>query len=628
MPKQPKSPLSLSVADVLAMLRASFWRTVNVPDLAAFRYCALVALMACCHILPGYLCDLKFEHWRPGGRAVIRIRRYHRWQNVPLTPQVIYVVERYLAERERVRCPQGVPRWTSEYLFVTPSGKRFREGRIMSRGLRRLQSKIRVRSLNGLLLRFCAGNLAQAKDPIASRRFRGLTKQHAAPHIQLPKVSEPRLARLARRANPFAKLGRQIESEALAERWLKGKTVVLLRLRDKEPAMPISRPAVAALLAVRWPRNAAACRVLRARLRKQYGEEVEGLLQSGLLTLAQAARLFHTTESSVHGFHVTNYRRSTVLRQPSSFRSSRPPPRPKPDAATIKADTALLRKIAVDRRRRGESVEDAVCRKLIAYYPTVHEMISRRTTTTAQAAAAFGTPRGRILFLRAAQAAGVPIGLAAAQRSYVKIPEEWWDRVRKAASERAPGDGDRAFYLRMLMAGFPGCEPVFSKFCLHLRAQTGTTEAERALIAKLSGFKWSRQADERERQRNRLFTEFFIPLSTMLDSRKIRHREVASLFRVPRSTVEYIRAALKAGLGLDQALRRNLRARVGAGDWAAIDDEHARAPDLDDRSFYFRMRLIHDFPGSEKQLGLYRAVLRGRGTPMRGDDGRYLPLAA
>jgi hypothetical protein len=47
--------------------------------------------------------------------------------------------------------------------------------------------------------------------------------------------------------------------------------------------------------------------------------------------------------------------------------------------------------------------------------------------------------------------------------------------------------------------------------------------------------------------------------------------------------------------------------------WSTIKAELELSPDEPTRPFYFRMRLIHDFPGSERQMAVFRAKLRRSG---------------
>jgi site-specific recombinase XerD len=130
-----RAPVTLETPDVLAMLHTAFWLT---DYLAACRNCALVALLACCYVLPGYAGNILLEDWRPmidgQRRDVVFIRRHKEWQTVYLTPTVVFVVERYLAERARVAVQRG---WTSEFLFVSVNGNRLQSGAIFE-GVRSL----------------------------------------------------------------------------------------------------------------------------------------------------------------------------------------------------------------------------------------------------------------------------------------------------------------------------------------------------------------------------------------------------------------------------------------------------------------------------------------------------------
>ncbi|WP_256807633.1 hypothetical protein [Bradyrhizobium sp. Bra64] len=153
------------------MMQPSFWHSSD--DMSAFRFCAVTALVASCHILPGHARSIRLVNWRPGDQDVVRIWRHHQWQTVYLTPQVVFVVSRYIRERNRIAREKG---WQSEFLFVSKSGAQCHHNDI-GHGFKRLRKRLGCRAtIPRLLKNFCVRQLAKGDDEVASRRYRGIGK--------------------------------------------------------------------------------------------------------------------------------------------------------------------------------------------------------------------------------------------------------------------------------------------------------------------------------------------------------------------------------------------------------------------------------------------------------------------
>jgi hypothetical protein len=598
-------PRRLDVADVVVLLMPSYWTRAGLSLFAATRYCAIVALLSCCHLGLFIQRNIKTANWRPNGRDVVIVRRFGKTQEVPLTPQVIYVVERYLKERERARAPKGTPLWTSEYLFVTPGGKRpFVHN--MVKTFRRVERAAGLdRPLEHLLVRFCAKSLEKGGDQTASRRFRGLTKKLGARHVELAELSIEKLARFGRAINPFRTLDRQVRGEIQAARYLSKKdTVVPKILGRKKCELPVEEPVVAELMAVKWPKARRERKALLAQLRDEHGAAIEELLAKGRITYELVGSLFGVTSGSIHSFHRDHYRRAV----PAKLR--RPAQRPE-KAKVSAAEKTLLKSLAGNRRPLDKVEAKAKSRaSILAHYPVVHDMISRRLLTTFEAAELFGISRPQLLRLRAAVSAGQSVDEAMTERTYSKVSDDWLARLREEHGKRPEGETDLAFCFRMQAAGFPACRDQFKIHLRRIKASATISEAEHQLVETLSKLEWPKDVSATNSLRRELLLAHFDRVDALLDAGKIVHRHVADLFKVPTATIEYIRAARKAGLTVEEAVIKNPRAEIPNGVWPAIREEHERSPTEKDRPFYFRMRIQHGFPGSEKQMMLFRLGLR------------------
>ncbi len=240
-------------------------------------------------------------------------------------------------------------------------------------------------------------------------------------------------------------------------------------------------------------------------------------------------------------------------------------------------------------------------------------------------------------YLRAALKAGLPIGEAIKDNRYARLPDEVWQEMRREHARRDPDESDRTFYFRMRMTkGFSGCEGALGELCRRLRREAAMSAAERRVLDELAAFEWSDDADEADHQRGALLEKHFTAVSAMLSSETIGYAQAGELFRVPKRHVEYIRAAVAAGIAPREAARKNRHVRVPDECWARMKREYEAAESGEtDRAFYFRMRSEHAFPACEgimsrfcrrmRKEKLARALASWTARPSRAPAHRPVP---
>ncbi|MBR1133292.1 hypothetical protein [Bradyrhizobium iriomotense] len=638
-PKQGKcAPVVLETPDVLAMLHTAFWGT---DYLSACRNCALVALLACCYVLPGYASHILLEDWRPvidgRRRDVVFIRRHKEWQTVYLTPTAVFAVERYLAERARVAAEMG---WQSELLFVSVNGKPVQGGAVFE-CVRRLGRRIGSRSMTRMLENFCLRRLKKGDDEVASRRYRGLKRPHADRHAALPVISEARIARLIRRVDPFKHLERQVRSERAAAKWLAARAAVIVvnvacdaparagsraksearsakataprmptaRKAPAKKTMPVDHPLVAALLTMKWPENDHDRGVLRTQVWVEYGDDLYPLMKerNGPLNGELVAELLHTTEEGVSGTLSQFYRNGPRVRRQEWKLTRAPKPLP------TEADRALIAAVEADAAREGGCRPEAVKDRLIAHLPAIADMISRETITCPQAARSLGTDKSRLHLLLTALEHGIAPERLLHHRRKQKIPPEWWDKVRAAHARRPDGDTDEALFCRMFAAGFPGG---FSTLVMWLAKNVRTatpaekTEAELAVVRALSDYPWSADPETLATQREETARAHLVSVHRMLAEGKLRPGQAAKLLNVVRCRMDYLHRGLSAGLSLDDLLAAPSPSPKEV--WDAVRREHLKTPDEANLTFYFRMRADHGLTEGIKRMRTFRENLAVR----------------
>jgi hypothetical protein len=602
-------PVTLQVPDVFAMMQLRFW---NTDVITAARYCALVAFLACCQILPGFARSIRISDWRPDGRDVVRLWRFGQWQTVPLTPQAILVIERFITERNRVLKELGKD---SEYLFIRSTGKPF--GPDIDNGFERLRKRIRAKLPIARMLRnFCVRHLRTGGDEAASRRFRGISKPLArGTDYRLPKIPEDRIARLVRRTNPFRAMDRQFNDERAASRWLADQTLVVpVEMTGKKKTMPGKHPLVAKLLKIVWPRSKADCNVTRARLWEEYGEEIDQELRVGALSQWHVARLLHTTEKKVHNFVWLHYRSGRAV--PIKYRQPRSPTPVKPQAseAEERAISAVRQPLPIDPAEASEETE----RRLIRYYPTIDPMIARGIMTAKEVSNLFGVRARQIDFLHNA----AKVGLTAEQmlrRAHGPVSEEWWEKVRQANTTRRFPDSDLAFFCRMVAAGFPGSLKAFKRFCqMKPRPTPAMTNEEQSIVDALSAMQWSSERKFLREQREDVLRAYLVGVDRLIVAGKIGTVRAGRLMNLGDNILAYYRQAIAAGLSVEQALERPRRASVDM--WKLVRKEHDAAPEEPDLPFLFRMKLVLGFPGGINAIRTFRAGLRSTAGPLYFDE--------
>lgn len=587
--------------DVLAMMRPEFYEPITYTDFMAYRHCAIVAFLACAHIDAGTQLHIELDHWRPQGEDVVLVTRWGKTQKVPLTPQLIFVVERFIAERERVRCRGGSPRWESKYLFVTEKGRKLGKGNVYHLFSLRMKGP-KPKSVLGALLRFCARNIRAGSSSDVQRFFCGFAKKRGSQVIPLPDVPLKEMTRIVIETNPFKDLDREVRGQVAAQKYLsKNRPAVTLQQPGRAKLMPVDHPLVASLLKVKWPRGREKQAALRAELRLQHGAAFEELLRTRIITGKHLAELLRTTLGAALTYQKAHF-------GPESDGKVARRPRPKHQKPATAEELATLSSLRAQSWPRNKELAAGLSQDLLVkHYAAVDPLVTRNLMTVGQLAKLFRASPGRLFLLRAAlrhgvSVAEVPIGL---NRERCNLPPEWWDRIRKEAA-KSGREANISLYFRMVKAGFTGNFDTFKGFMTTLqRRNTALSEAETQVVETLSAVVVPDDPVAAEAQREQMLLEHFVTMSTIVATKRMAIREARKLLGVGMHRFAFITAAMEAGLSLTQALRKDFT-EVPAEMWSVVGAEHAKTPEEPPRSFYFRMRLLHDFPGSERLLAMFR----------------------
>jgi hypothetical protein len=357
---------TVDVADILAMIQPSFW--IGRKALNAYLMCALVVLTACLYILPGFALGIRLADWRPKGRDVVRFKKQGgRWHEVPLTPTVIYVVERYRVERERHAKAGG---WTSEYLFVTTKGNRIKPRKLQKTWVP-LRKRLHARNtVPRMLQNFCLRQLRKGGDEFAARHVRGLASLPGSRQKKMLPISEASIARLVRRTDPFKNMERQITNEDAARRWLADRDEpILMRL---DPHEPRPDPELVALLRkVRWPRGQRACALLRAEILREHGAALNEILLDRAVAYKSLALVLKTSEGNLRGLMRNHFRAGVSHRFAM----------PRPEVAEPEFTEADLAAIAAVREsvlpKDPEALATAILERACHHASAFQGMISR-----------------------------------------------------------------------------------------------------------------------------------------------------------------------------------------------------------------------------------------------------------
>jgi hypothetical protein len=593
-------PATLETPDVLAMMQPVFWHRRSL--LKALLLCAVVALLACCHVQTGFALNIRLKDWRPKGLYIVRVRRYGAVHDVAITMAVAIVVGRYLVERERIAKKNG---WQSKYLFVSSSGEPVPVTDIQML-FNRLSKRIRARgTIAGMLKNFCQRHLGKGGDDAASRCFRGLSKMRGSRVKKLPEVPAPRIERLLRRTDPFKHMERQLDDEAAAARWLADhKPAVPIVLSPHRP--PPDHPLVVELRRVRWPRGKHACRVLRAQLWTRYGERIDALMRDRVLDGNLVAKLLHTTLGNVYATIRYHYRREGE-RPFKGFHDRDPKPR------ASEADLAVIAEIETvelsdDPATRAAEVLARACRHAEA----VHSMIDRGLLKPRKAADLLGIDYRDLCMVRSGLREGVAPEIILCRPAFRRVPKEWWDKVRAAAALRPEGDTATAFFCRLAGAGFPGGFDVLDRWCRDnatVRPQPAT-ETEQAFLARLEAVRWSSDPLALEAQRSRTVVESLVDLDRLVSEGKLGPYRAAALLKLQPRRFASLRHALRAGVAPARALAPVMPVRKEV--WDAIAAEHALSPEEDDLVFFWRVVAKCGYTGGQKRLKTFRKLLAFR----------------
>lgn len=583
---------TLDMADVLAMLQPSFWNARKA--LNAYLMSALVALTACLFVFPGFALGIRLADWRPEGRDVVRFKRHGgRWHEVPLTPTVIYVVERYKAERDKHAEAGG---WTSEYLFVTTKGNSIKPAKLQHTWVP-LAKRLRARNtVPRMLQNFCLRNLRKggSEFEFAARRFRGLASIPGARQKKLPPVSEATIARLVKKTDPFKDMERQVTSEEAARRWLADREKpVLLRL---DPHEPKPEPELVTLLRkVRWPRGKRACALLRSQILREHGAALNELLLDRAIAYKSLALALKTSEGNLRGL-MRNHFRAGV-----SHRFAMPPP-PLPEPEFTDADLATIAAVRENDLPTGpEALAAAVLQRACRHASAFHDMIGRGLLRPPEVVRMLGIRTNDMLLLGAALREGVAPESVLLREQNVRVPESWWPKIRAAHAQRPEGDSIMRFFCRLVKDGYPGGYGAVSNWCKVQSAATPLplTVGEEHYLAALATATTTNKGS-----RTPLVIDNFVEMDRLVSSGKIGVQRAAKLIKIPTDTFRSFQEALRAGLTPEEATRP--ASPVSREVWAAIRIQHELAPDEPHLRFYWRMRADHGYTGGFHKLRSFR----------------------
>lgn len=597
-------PAILRLPDVLLMFQSWFWRT---DLLTALRYPALTALLGCCHILFGQAAGILLANWRPLDenrvrRDVVIVKRHGQWHPVPLTPTVIFLVERYIEERNRVAEKLG---WTSDFLFVSRSGARLHKN-VVDLKFKKLRKRIKARTtISRMLKNFCVRNLATGNDETASRRFRGISKPLGDRNNHLPEVSETKLARLVRRTDPFKDMERQVQDETAARRWLADREddLKIPLPTEGRKAMPTEEPTVAAILRYVWPRGEHACRVLRTEIWRLHGRELDRLLRERVLTRRLVARLLHTTERRVASFVFAHFR-SAGGRPLMGFRPRQTKPRrTKEDIALVAALGRTCLPGDPDARFA------AIAARIDQHLPAVEDMIARGILSSPAAAKLLDIQAPEMPIVRAGRKAGLSAARAL-RNPRTEISDECWKGIDAEWAARRGREGRLEFCCRMVAEGFPGAVSTVYKRLIKLERKPvpEMTDEDRALVAALSGIAWSSHLETFRAQRNEVLVTHLAAVDVLIVAGKLGKLAAAALFRIKPERLAFLRSGLRAGLGPAAVVAGG--GPIPEAVWTMVGREHALAREEPDLDFYWRMRLRHGFGGTLADMTNFREGLR------------------
>lgn len=648
----------LGVADVFVMLTLEFWESLTRNLFSRTRHTAFVALAALCHVPAGVQCLIKLSDWRPGGRPVVVVKRWGRTLPIPLTPEAIHVVERYICERERQRCPDGKSaRWESEFLFVTEKGKPMKSGALTEC----LEPLKEGRSLHRSLLAFCSWHWKNACDAAAPERegevsaperggdhvdgsddgrddeggdrddghgggnrggahrpedamfvLRGYSKKRGQA-IRLPKVPAPALRRLVTKANPLKNLRRALKSQTLARAYLRKHRPAIWLPPPERKLLP-SRPEIEDIRRRKAAaRGTAAHNRFKASVRRDHGKVLEDMLVRKEISAEQVGDLLGIGADAVLHFHRTHYRRRPE--DPAVRPQVCPAPAEKPKKTA--EERAVLRLLEGQRwpRKRAE-VEDLSRRLAIAHLPVLGGLVDRRLIDVERIAGLLHMAKGEVQLLRTALAEGVPLSEVLVGHDHVRTTLAQQLRIREAAARRPEGDTRRAFYLRSIKDGFRGHRNTFYRVLDSIEGKGRMEEKDWELAAELASVGFPAGRDAAGKARGPLPIGRLAAVDAMVRAKKILPCDAAMLLGVAPHRFHYLSAALAAGLSPEQAARENLKVVVRDETWALVEAAHRETPGATNLDLYFRMRLACDFEGSLDQLTAFRCSLRG--GPRRG----------
>lgn len=399
---------ALSVGDVVMLVRWQFW-SWSRNLLEATRAATAVALMALAALTVTDIRRLRRVDWKPGGKLVVRVRRWWRTVNVPLTSELDQVVETYLAERDKMLSAKSGP------LLATTSGQPISDSYFAHFFFGRMARRLGLHTpLQRLLRNFAARWLERDRDEDAVAAILG--QGYRIRRRRIESVVQGRLSAVIKRQNPLRGMLRYVTMAYLPPNFgarfavsvpltSKPQHFVPRRGRLKSKPMPVDHPVFAALLAVHWPKEQAERKALGAKLALEYAAVIEPFVRSRRINGEQARALFGGVMK--WEWYRTLARRMAKKSERKAERELRRERKRRRKASVRERREKARRPTRSERRLIAEIVasewpiENKALLKfrramIVRYLPAVAQIIRAGRLTTREAAALFRTHVSRI----------------------------------------------------------------------------------------------------------------------------------------------------------------------------------------------------------------------------------------
>ncbi|MDA9483098.1 hypothetical protein XI07_13900 [Bradyrhizobium sp. CCBAU 11445] len=297
----PKHPRPLdgddAAADVFVLCASKFWlrRHLAYDEIYAKRQALTVGFHALAGLKAPTICNIDLEHCRPD-ELLIRIRHHDQLVATPITPSLAKLLTEWIGVR-----PESV----SKRLLAGPDGP-IKRGTI-DHAMKAMGATFGIPHFADVLVAFFKGNLlgekARPGDAAAATAY--LDRSMATGPASLTEI-----ARLLDRTDPFRGRGRLFGDGKADGAHAYHKKSVLPETYDaclptdlfpgapRKPELERDHPLIAALAAVKFPRNRRRAAEVKVSLYLQHRDAIEELLDAEAAPVAQLAALFRMNARS------------------------------------------------------------------------------------------------------------------------------------------------------------------------------------------------------------------------------------------------------------------------------------------------------------------------------------------